>query len=316
MALRRIVMGFAAVVASMTCLQCNVDRSPKSSSTDPTCTGTQALQSLGLRGSSMAARTLALTFDDGPGPRTAQLSRYLKDEGIQATFFVNGRSMHDDGAMILRQLADDGHLVANHTESHRSLTGTTTATPRLADAEIVQELEGTDAKISPFVPSKHFLFRPPFGDYDEATFTALSSSAMGKYVGPILWDVGDRMDVAAGRVADWDCWQDGSDGIRLPMQQCGDLYITEIKRASRGIVLLHDPYYNELDPEQRGTVDMVIYMVPILKQEGFTFVRVDAVPEIASHLPPENAKTEPPPQGGPAAPGPGGPNGEGDDPCK
>jgi peptidoglycan-N-acetylglucosamine deacetylase len=313
MAFRRLIPTLVALVASVTCIQCKSGRSSESSSTDPTCSGAQALRALGLRGSTMEPRTLALTFDDGPGPRTKQLSRYLKEQGIQATFFVNGRSIEGlGGAEILQQLVEDGHLVANHTETHRSLTGTTTATPRLADAEIVQELASTDAKISGFVPSNHFLFRPPFGDYDDATFTTLSASPMGKYVGPILWDVGDRMDAAAGRVADWDCWQDGSDGLRLPMQQCGDLYLTEIRRASRGIVLMHDPYYNELDPEQLGTVDMVMYMVPILKQEGFTFIRVDAVPEIAGLLP-EGAKPDKPKDG--TVPGTADPNAPSDDPC-
>jgi len=272
-----------AIAALTTFLHCQNKTSKDEG--DTTCSGAQALQSIGLRGTSMPPKTVALTFDDGPGPRTKQLSLWLKNQGIQAAFFVNGRSMGGNGAEILQQLVDDGHLVANHTETHRSLTGTATATARLTDPEVIQELSDTDAKIDPFIPSKRFLFRPPFGDYDDATFAALSTSPMNKYVGPILWDVGDKMDEANGRVADWDCWQDGTDAKRLSMQACGDLYVTEITRASRGIVLLHDPYYNDLDPEQLGTVDMVMYMVPILKDAGFTFMRVDHVPEIAALLP-------------------------------
>ncbi|HVH41800.1 MAG TPA: polysaccharide deacetylase family protein [Labilithrix sp.] len=275
-----------ALAAITTFIHCSQKTSSSNKATGKTCSGAQALQSMGLRGSSMPPKSVALTFDDGPGPRTKQLSLFLKNEGIQATFFVNGRSMGPDAPEILQALVNDGHLVANHTESHRSLTGTATATARLSDPEIIQELTDTDVKIDPFVPSKRFLFRPPFGDYDDQTFNVLAATPMNKYVGPILWDVGDRMDEAAGRVADWDCWQDGSDAKRLPMTTCGDLYVTEIKRASRGIVLMHDPYFNELDPEQLGTVDLVMYIVPILKAEGFTFMRVDQVPEIAALLPP------------------------------
>jgi peptidoglycan/xylan/chitin deacetylase (PgdA/CDA1 family) len=297
----RLITGFVAVAAITTFLHCSNKSSSKNEG--QTCSGTQALQTLGLRGSSMPPKSIALTFDDGPGPRTKQLSLFLKNAGIAATFFVNGKSMGPDAQMILQQLVDDGHLVANHTESHRSLTGTATATTRLTDPEVVQELTDTDAKIDPFIPSKRYLFRPPFGDYDDATFNALAASPMNKYVGPILWDVGDKMDEANGRVADWDCWQDGTDAKRTPMQACGDMYITEIKRASRGIVLMHDPYYNELDPEQLGTVDMVMYMVPLLQAEGFTFMRVDSVPEIAALLP---ALPEAAPDGGdPNAVGPG-----------
>ena len=298
-------VGLAALTAFASCSQ-----SKSNNSADPTCKNTQALQSTGLRGSGMPPKAIALTFDDGPGPRTKQLSIFLKNKGIQAAFFVNGKMMGGNGPEILKQLVDDGHLVANHTETHTSLTGRSTGTDRLADRVIVQELVDTDVKIDPFIPSKRYLFRPPFGDYDDATFNALAGSPMNKYVGPILWDIGDKMDEANGRVADFDCWQDGADGKRIPMQQCGDLYVTEIKRASRGIVLLHDPYYNDQDPEQLGTVDMVMYMVPILQAEGFTFMRVDMVPEIAALLPPIEAT----PDGGtPGAPGsPGGPA----DPCK
>lgn len=300
MASSRFISAPIALAALTTFLHCTKDKSSNVSS-DKSCSGAQALQSVGLRGSTMAPKTLALTFDDGPGPRTRQLSIYLKNEGIQAAFFVNGRSMGPGSPEVLQQLVSDGHLVANHTETHRSLTGTATQTVRLSEAEVVQELADTDTKIDPFVPSKRYLFRPPFGDYDDVTFNALSTTPMNKYVGPILWDVGDQMDEAKGRAADWDCWQDGSDGKRLTMKACGDLYITEIQRATRGIVLMHDPFYNELDPEQLGTVDMVMYMVPILKDAGFTFTRADMVPEVAALLPP--LPSSPEGADGAAAPG-------------
>lgn len=262
---------------------------------------------MALRGTSLEPKTLALTFDDGPGPRTKMLSHYLKSEGIEAGFFVNGYKMGSDGTEILAAVVADGHLVANHTETHRSLTGSSTGTKRLTDTEVLQELTQTDGRIEPFVRSQRFLFRPPFGDYDEVTFTALARTPMNKYIGPILWDVGDRMDEAKGRAADWDCWTDGTDNKRTPMKTCGDLYITEIKRENKGVVLMHDPYFNDKDPEQLGTVDMVMYMVPLLKAEGFTFTRVDKVPEVAALLPPpeplESSATSAPTEApAPAAP--------------
>ena len=319
MAPYRFISGFVALAALTTFIHCS-DKSSVKQSTDRTCSGAQALQSLAIRGSSMGPKQLALTFDDGPGPRTKQLSTFLKNQGIQAAFFVNGQSMGADAPEILQQLVSDGHLVANHTETHRSITGTATATPRLSDADIVKELTDTDTKIEPFVPSKRYLFRPPFGDFDEGAFNVLANTPMNKYVGPILWDIGDRMDEAGGRAADWDCWQDGSDGKRLTMQACADLYVTEIKRATKGIVLMHDPYFNEQDPEQLGTVDMVMHIVPVLKAEGFTFTRVDTIPEVAALLPPlEGGGAD----GGPATLAPdegkssGGPAASpDDDPCR
>ena len=41
---------------------------------------------------------VALTFDDGPGPRSAELARLLRDEGVPATFFVLGESVRTASA--------------------------------------------------------------------------------------------------------------------------------------------------------------------------------------------------------------------------
>jgi peptidoglycan/xylan/chitin deacetylase (PgdA/CDA1 family) len=312
MAPYRFLSGFVAVAAVTAFVHCSNKSSAVGSEGRP-CSGTQALQSTGLRGTSMEPKTLALTFDDGPGQRTKQLSRFLKSEGIEAVFFVNGARMDGNSAEILQALIDDGHLVANHTETHQSLTGTSTAMPRLGDSEVVKEVADTDAKIEPFVPSKRFLFRPPFGDFDNETLAALSATPMNKYVGPILWDVGEQMDEGKGRAADWDCFDDGNDGKRISMKACGDLYITEIKRAGRGIVLLHDPVFDNRHPEQLGTVDMVMYMVPILKEQGFSFLRVDKIPEIDALLPPLPAAVgDGGAQGGPDKPDSVSPN----DPCR
>lgn len=278
----KILLGGVALSALVTLAHCKV-----SSNTDEkTCTGGQALTATVFRGSSLAPKTLALTFDDGPGDRTAELSLYLKQEGIEAAFFVNGMRIDGASGPVLQGLVDDGHLVGNHTEDHISLTGVTDAKPRPANDVVVDELTKTDAKIAPFIKNDRWLFRPPYGDFDADTLAALSPTPMNKYIGPILWDVGDRMDEANGRAADWDCWQDGTDAKRLTVEQCGDLYLTEIKRQGRGIVLMHDPYVNDKDPNLGGTVDMVKYLVPKLKAEGFQFTRVDKVPDINAVLPP------------------------------
>ena len=309
----RTLTGLLAVAAVATLVHCSEQ---KKSTAGKTCTTGQALQSVGLRGAGMQPKQLALTFDDGPGPRTKALSAFLKNEGIEAAFFVNGKMVDQNGGEILQQLVADGHIIGNHTETHRSLTGVSEGVARPPDADVLAELAATDAKIAPYVQAERLLFRPPYGDFDDTTLAALATSPMNKYVGPVLWDIGDRMDEANGRAADWDCWDDGSDGKRTPMKECGDLYLNEIRRANWGVVLLHDPWYNELDPEQAGTVEMVMYMVPILKQEGFTFVRVDKIPDVANllpPLPPEN--TEPPPSNVTTDQSPTTPPPAGDEPC-
>src|ERR1035438_2526721 len=63
-------------------------------------------------------RTVALTFDDGPGPRTAELARLLRDQGVPGTFFVLGESIERHGH-VLDTLRDCGHVIGLHGDRHR-----------------------------------------------------------------------------------------------------------------------------------------------------------------------------------------------------
>lgn len=258
--------------------------------TERVCSDTQAIGVASMIGESLPLKTLALTFDDGPGPRTSELSTYLKNEGIHAGFFVNGKMVHDPA--ILQQLIDDGHVIGNHTQSHASLTGRATAKAHLDDAQTVSELSQTDALIAPFVVADRFMFRAPYGDFDAASASAINASAMGKYVGPIKWNIGDHMGLH--QATDWDCWSPGNDGQVLTVERCGQLYLEEINAIGRGIVLMHDPYFIGGNPANGGTVDMIEAIVPILKANGYSFVRIDEVPEIASVLPPLPPPPPPP----------------------
>ncbi len=58
-------------------------------------------------------------------------------------------------------------------------------------------------------------------------------------------------------------------GWQLSPEACGDRYMAEIKAKKKGIVLLHDIHAK--------TQLMVKYLVPKLKAEGYTFVRLDQI---------------------------------------
>src|SRR6478672_2711765 len=64
-----------------------------------------------------AARTVALTFDDGPGPFLPQVLKILREYGVRATFFDTGA--HDaTWPAMTRQIVSDGQLLANHSWDH------------------------------------------------------------------------------------------------------------------------------------------------------------------------------------------------------
>lgn len=106
---------------------------------------------------------VAFTFDDGPHRyRTADLLEILRRHEVQAAFFVNGYWMEGQserarGNRAVLQLArQQGHLVGNHTYSHKNLT-------HLSPAEQTEEIMRNHRFIEAVIGEAPFLFRPPYG---------------------------------------------------------------------------------------------------------------------------------------------------------
>ncbi len=210
-----------------------------------------------LMGNELPEKTLNLTFDDGPGERTKELAEFLAAEGIKATFYINGMKVPGRQAHI-DAIVNRGHLLANHTQNHKQLT-------RLSSTQLIKEVSDTDAIIAAAQPDGPWLIRAPFGAWNGTVARSINGTPMKKYVGSVFWDVGGALtDTAA---ADWDCWGKG-----VSVQRCGDLYLNEIRKKKRGIVLMHDIH--------NKTVDMVKAIIPKLKEENFRFVQATDVPSI------------------------------------
>jgi len=239
-----------------------------------------------LTGADLGDKELVFTFDDGPGPAavTGALGSYLRSRPspVPATFFVNGACIAptglDNGSCgaptagaeaILAQLVADGHTIANHSTTHRDLT-------RIRDADdLVADITETDLRIAPYVAWNRLYLRAPFGSWSGTVHARLDASPMTKYVGPIYWNAGGG-PIDQGFAADWECWQRG-----MSSRACGDLYLSEIRAARKGIVLFHDASAGR----NGNTLDMIRYIVPILEGEGFTFKTLEDVPAIRALLP-------------------------------
>jgi peptidoglycan/xylan/chitin deacetylase (PgdA/CDA1 family) len=111
-------------------------------------------------------KRVALTFDDGPDPRsTPQLLELLRAEKIPAAFFCIGRNV-EAHSELAAQIVRDGHLLENHSHEHSYFTNFYTT------ARLQNELALTQAaiqKISGAVPG---YFRPPVGLSNPNTFRA------------------------------------------------------------------------------------------------------------------------------------------------
>src|SRR5262249_48979633 len=127
----------------------------------------------------------------------------------------------------MKHVLNDGHLIGNHTTTHRDIT-------TVPIAQRVAELTETDKSIAPLVAWNRFLFRAPFGEWNPSVDTTLAGSPLKKYVGPVYWTMGGGPTTST-QAADWECWQLG-----MTTRACGDRYLTEIRALDHGIVLMHD----------------------------------------------------------------------------
>ena len=111
-----------------------------------------------------ARREVALTFDDGPdGRSTPALLDLLKAENIPATFFCIGKRVAAERELT-RRIAQEGHLLANHTYHHRNLTNC------FGPKRLREELQLTQAAIAAATGTAPIYFRPPMGLSNPFTF--------------------------------------------------------------------------------------------------------------------------------------------------
>ncbi|MFF3334585.1 polysaccharide deacetylase family protein [Streptomyces sp. NPDC002888] len=127
-------------------------------------------------------RTMVLTFDDGPDPRyTPAILDTLREYDVRAMFFVCGE-MAVGNKDLLARMADEGHVVGNHTWSHPLLT-------RLTRRRIRSEMESTCDVIEDAYGERPQWFRAPYGAWNRAAFQLGAELGME----PLAWTV-DSLD--------------------------------------------------------------------------------------------------------------------------
>ena len=122
---------------------------------------------------------VALTFDDGPNSRyTKPLLDGLRERGIRASFFLVGECI-DGKEDLVKQMAEDGHLIGVHCMTHKDLTK-----EPLSDAK--KEICETGEKIRAVTGVMPEYVRPPYGSWNAKLEEAVDMI-------PVFWDV-DSID--------------------------------------------------------------------------------------------------------------------------
>jgi len=118
-------------------------------------------------------RTVALTFDDGPGASTGAILQILGQAGVTATFFNDGVNSTSRPATVQDE-ARRGFLLGNHTWSHPDMT-TLSAAGQAAEMD-----RATSEQIS-LSRSRPCFFRPPYGEYNSTTLSLAQARSMKVY---------------------------------------------------------------------------------------------------------------------------------------
>lgn len=131
----------------------------------------------------VAAKTVALTFDDGPGPYLPQILQVLRDNNVRATFFDTGDrdAIYPD---MTRQIVSDGNLLGDHTWDHlypQNVPGGWTV------SYLVDQISRTASQQRALTGQTACYFRPP-GGYTTNVLAATRQLGMSA----VLWSIDPR----------------------------------------------------------------------------------------------------------------------------
>ncbi|MFE4599779.1 polysaccharide deacetylase family protein [Kitasatospora indigofera] len=190
-----------------------------------------------VAGTAHGGRTVALTFDDGPGPATGQVLDVLAQYGARATFCQIGPQAAANPAMVKRILAA-GHRLCDHSVHHPQ--------PFAALSH--------DRQVEEIVPARDMIvraggagtevpwFRAPGGGFTAANQQVAAAAGMR----PLTWTVDTR---------DWS--RPGVPAI-----------VASVQHGLRpgGVVLMHDG-----GGDRSQTVAALRQLLPWLTAQGYGF---------------------------------------------
>ncbi len=112
-------------------------------------------------------KKIAISFDASWGAeKTPSLLETLRENDLKTTFFLTGFWIEKYPDMV-KEIAEEGHEIGNHTFSHPHLNS-------LGEEEIGKEVEKVHKMIKDLTEQEASLFRPPFGEYSNKVIKVLN----------------------------------------------------------------------------------------------------------------------------------------------
>ncbi|AFY87472.1 MAG: Peptidoglycan-N-acetylglucosamine deacetylase [Chroococcidiopsis cubana SAG 39.79] len=190
------------------------------------------------------ARSIALTFDDGPHPsHTPKLLEVLDRYAIPASFFWLGACVRRSPELA-KAIYQRGHWIGNHGYDHRSF-------PMLTPTELQHSLVATQEAIATAcdLPTARVRdVRPPNGLFTPQTLNLLHQWDYR----PVMWSVVPE---------DWVC-----PGVAVVVQRV----MQQVQNGS--LIVLHDGACGGTD-----VADVAALLIPQLLSLGYEFVTIDTL---------------------------------------
>ena len=195
------------------------------------------------------AKTVALTFDDGPWPGSTQaILKILQQYGVKATFFEIGLQARQMPSLS-RQVADAGMEMGNHSYSHPLNLG------RLSAAAVSNQITWGEQAVARASGKAPKFFRPPGGNTTPSMYPVLAKLKLGW----IQWDI------------DTEDWKRPS---------AGNIESKVLRNVRPGaVVLMHDG-----GGDRSHTVAALPTIIQGLKAQGYVFVTVSELSSVPHRM--------------------------------
>jgi len=161
-------------------------------------------------------KTVALSFDDGPGRSTFAILKILRKFRLPATFFNLGDNAAVRPHLLVRELAD-GYVLGNHTWDHTDLAD-------LPASKQAAEMDRMSAEQYRITRTRPCNFRPPYGAYNRTTLRLAQRRRMRVW----LWSV------------DTEDWKADGSGSSYWVHRIIRLAETEGIRQRHPLILMHN----------------------------------------------------------------------------
>ncbi len=194
----------------------------------------------------LSGKTIYLTFDDGPSPRTPEILKILDQYGVKATFFVINGGKYNQ---YMKDIVNAGHTIALHSYSHSYSTVYASDENYFADlqkiSDVVYEQTGVRTK----------LIRFPGGS---------SNTVSRKYAPGIMTRLTKEVSSRGYVYFDWNLSSGDASGGKVSAQTIIN-NCRKVPRSDSVIVLMHDA------SAKKTTVEALPAVIEYYKAAGCKF---------------------------------------------